>query len=1822
MKNNDDTGVMKTIARALVLTLSMQSVLPATAYAQTEADPNAGAGRKPIIETAGNGATVVHIAPANASGISHNLFSQFNVGGAGLVLNNSASAAVVQPPPPPPPPWCKFCGNGIKEPTASTTALKPPPLAPPPSAMAIATTSTSTLAGAIGGNVQFGGNSAAQAGLIVNEITGLSNSNLDGSIEVFGAPADVVVANANGISCNGCGFINTTRASLVTGNPNWAGTALDGFNVTGGQLSIGAAGLNGFDVSALDLIAGSLRVDGGINLPVGNSAIYTVLGPNQVHYATWETSPQLRSDALPPLALDLGAAAGMYAERIFVLATEAGAGVNSRGRLEARNGPLHLDAQGNLTVIGSLKSSGAESRVVLRGESVSGDGAIDSGGSVLVSTMGDTAWNGGLVKGHSVMFGSNGNMTIANTALEGADGVLLTASGELNFVGSRIVSGAAVGLKASGDLSLQPVKGVSSETEGSTSREFTRYIRSEIDAAGPVTLMSESGLALLDGAQIKSGANVAIQAKGVAMLARKDLTKETIYDGNTSYMPSTERLVQTKVVADGDVALLSTGTGIDQGKIFLAGAKVESINGDVSLLATSDIDVAHDITTDRTYERFYEIKRSWFNKRVTDITKTSIEEMANPSDISGRTIGMGAGGNLYVVGSMVLADRGVALHADGDVNLLATLEAGYAYESRSVKKSGIFGNGGLSFTIGSKQSTNITSSQETRQASSSVASLGGDVLATAGGQYLQMSSDIVAPLGSVSVTGQNITLQSNNNTRSVLNIVRERQSGFTLSATNPLVAAAQTVSEINKIAKRTENGRYQSLALLTSGMTIFNQFKPLAESSRSLTSAVADAATQGWNFSLALESSRTDFESLISNTTPIESSINAGRDVSLVARTGNLPDSGDINLIGSRIIATDNVTLAADRDITLTAAVGADSEKTKRTSSSAAVGISIGFGESGAGVNLNVAASRSNAWSNGWGTTFWNSELTAGKLLHVDSGRDLTLNGAKATGATVLARVGSRGTGDLHIVSPQDESFYQAREQSYGFNVSIPIYGGGSAPPSLGLSASSLKLLAENESVKQQSSIVAGTGGYDVRVNGHTHLRGAAIASKADPALNYFETQTLTHEDVVNRDVASGKSWSISLNVSNAPTGSIGMGMSSVGFARLDTEETFTTVSSVGSPINLTRPDLQVGKVEALKAAARDPLAIKLSDQQVQLQLLLAQEPPDCDDCAFEREPIDGHVAKANAPAVPATRSGPSDGSTSATASKTKPDPGAILAGTSNEWRAWLAAVEALQSAINATTTQIAAVDAKVYQDTATLSNSPSGLHQPLLHTFDQSRATQELRDGVAVTAAFAKTAYKTAGDYADAKLREALTACPVKTSCAEADRWKDGGLYRGALHTAIGGMAFGTAGATGNLAATTALASLEQVFVQMNITDPTVKSVLSNMVVTIAGAAAGSTAGAAAAFNADANNRQLHRSETDWIKANRAAFVRMYGGTEEAAEERLANQAFRQVQFGVVGTDDPQARAFLGLAPKVNLPGDTSMPEAGIGYMFQATPEQRISSAMYLNNVMTDPRVQKFYRDNNITQPTLEQIMLAAEKFYGGTDKVKKLTIVAAALAGGLVLSPAIPGTAAVIAAEAAEFKAIGAVNYCLMKMQNCAVAAETIVCAAAGAACPMNSLSAEVAAAGQQRKIVADSFVDLVATLRGQLPAKPRTSGNMAAATIMIDDVPAFMAGSSKLPNPNEAQEALGLVGVSAPVFNTSHQATRAGDIVDAAGDPEALILTKVANILGDRTSTKGSIILFSELPLCGSCQDVVKQFRARYPNIKITVYDNGGRISARRR
>ncbi|MBL0318688.1 MAG: filamentous hemagglutinin N-terminal domain-containing protein [Alphaproteobacteria bacterium] len=153
----------------LVLTLStillLQPVLGSMAYAQTVIVPDVGApaGNQPNVAESLNHTPVENIATPSSAGVSHNQLTDLQVGSEGLIVNNSASTA------------------------------------------------NSALGSIVQGNANLA--SGHEATIILNEVTGTNTTGLNGSTEIVGKTAEYVVANPNGISCNGCGFINTPKVT-------------------------------------------------------------------------------------------------------------------------------------------------------------------------------------------------------------------------------------------------------------------------------------------------------------------------------------------------------------------------------------------------------------------------------------------------------------------------------------------------------------------------------------------------------------------------------------------------------------------------------------------------------------------------------------------------------------------------------------------------------------------------------------------------------------------------------------------------------------------------------------------------------------------------------------------------------------------------------------------------------------------------------------------------------------------------------------------------------------------------------------------------------------------------------------------------------------------------------------------------------------------------------------------------------------------------------------------------------------------------------------------------------------------------------------------------------------------------------------------------------------------------------------------------------------------------------------------------------------------------------------------------------------------------
>lgn len=278
-----------------------------------EVTVDAAAAGNTSLTQAGNGVPVVNIATPSANGLSHNKFTDYNVGQQGLILNNA------------------------------TDKLQ-----------------STQLGGIIIGNSNLKGGAA---GLILNEVTSGNPSQLRGYTEVAGQQAHVVVANPNGITCAGCGFINTPRVTLSTGKPVVEGGRLDRFDVEGGQVSIEGNGLNSSNVDQFDLITRSAQ----INAELHANQLNVITGRNEVDAASLSaTAKSDNGSAKPQLAIDSSALGGMYAGAIRLVGTEGGVGVRLAGDMAASAGDIQIDTKGQL----SMAQAAASHDIRLKGERV------------------------------------------------------------------------------------------------------------------------------------------------------------------------------------------------------------------------------------------------------------------------------------------------------------------------------------------------------------------------------------------------------------------------------------------------------------------------------------------------------------------------------------------------------------------------------------------------------------------------------------------------------------------------------------------------------------------------------------------------------------------------------------------------------------------------------------------------------------------------------------------------------------------------------------------------------------------------------------------------------------------------------------------------------------------------------------------------------------------------------------------------------------------------------------------------------------------------------------------------------------------------------------------------------------------------------------------------------------------------------------------------------------------------------------------------------------------------------------------------------------
>ena len=368
-----------------------------------------------------NNIPVLNITKPTTSGVSVNKFNNFNVGKEGLIVNN-----------------LNLQNYNITYKSALSNQ-----------------------------HIEFNRNfrDGEAAKVILNEVVSGNATSLLGTTEIYGRKADYIVANPNGITCAGCGFINTSRLSLITGSSNIKNGDIESFTISPNAVlrieGQGVGNLGLYSASSAEIVSNVIKISGEIQTP---EDLRIFQGDESFDWKNFSitSSEKIGSN----IAVDVSALGGMKANNIYVVATGKGFGVNLGSDVVA-NGNIEITSAGEIKV----KNAIANDNVVMKtpdkitadnGNIVANNVLIDADNlenksnivatdNIYIDTKNDIE-NIGKIKADSFLFLSADDIHNYGQILSNKDMEVMVTNNLINYRASGILAGGNIWMKIANDL--------------------------------------------------------------------------------------------------------------------------------------------------------------------------------------------------------------------------------------------------------------------------------------------------------------------------------------------------------------------------------------------------------------------------------------------------------------------------------------------------------------------------------------------------------------------------------------------------------------------------------------------------------------------------------------------------------------------------------------------------------------------------------------------------------------------------------------------------------------------------------------------------------------------------------------------------------------------------------------------------------------------------------------------------------------------------------------------------------------------------------------------------------------------------------------------------------------------------------------------------------------------------------------------------------------------------------------------------------------------------------------------------------------------------
>ncbi len=774
---------------------------------------------------------------------------------------------------------------------------------------------------------------------------------------------------------------------------------------------------------------------------------------------------------------------------------------------------------------------------------IRGDGSFIAAVQVNINLNEDLN-NQGLIDGYKTLNVTANNVNNTNGGrLSGAD-VRANADNAISNIGGTIYADNTLGLSAASITNASSTYSTSTQLGASTSTRtgidqvgsisVGSGLKGQVDANGnPLTTLSitaKNDIVFAAGvASNQSGNTQILSEDGDVTFNAINTGNEirAIKDANNYYTDGQTQDIGSRVTSDGDLTIAGNNvTGV--------ATTLNSQTGNTGIYAKNDVSFTEGrATTD--FSTASKMSSSGFlSKKTTQERFNSESDNAINSNIEGNTVSIQAGNNISLTGTNAISDRGTALSAGDDINILAAQNTSSESSSTQVKKSGMFGTGGASITIGKQQTDDSNAQTALTNTASNVAALDGNVIISAGGKYQQTGSNLIAGMGADSsldindpnrgntvVRAQEINIDNALNVYTNQSEQKFKQSGLSISVSNSLIDSAQSIGSLVGASSNTESVRMKGMAGVAGALKV----KALAKEANSAGYDLLDGNLKGvGNTRIQATLGSQKSQSNSSSYTEVNQGSNITTNNLALIATGAGTDS-NINVNGSRFDVNNNALFQADNNFNVNGVAQNSNTRSVNKSSSAAIG---GYASTGSGVGITANASRGKGYANSDSVTYANSQINVGGTTTYDIGNDVNIRGGVINTNRAQGTIG----GNVNIESLQDTATYDSKQKNMGFTLDVALEGAGS---SLSVNGGKTNINADYKAVGQQSGIFTGDGGFDLAVDGKTTLIGGAItttdAAVAAGRNNYVSKGGITTQDIENTSSYKGDAIQVGVSL-------------------------------------------------------------------------------------------------------------------------------------------------------------------------------------------------------------------------------------------------------------------------------------------------------------------------------------------------------------------------------------------------------------------------------------------------------------------------------------------------------------------------------------------------------------------------------------------------------------------------------------------------------------------------------------------------------------------